>query len=114
MILEFYAANITPSYPSRFSQPTPQKYKYKTCTLAIVMLKDLPGGAVPGTSFPSTDLSSYMDIQNAAKDVLRICISVVLGKGRGAGGGLGFVNPTGYDTAGTYRYSHSPVWKPLD
>jgi hypothetical protein len=104
MVLEFYAANITPSYPSRFSQATPQKYKYKTCTLAIVMLKDLPGGAIPGTTLRETDLGTYVDIANAAKRIMKVCLSVVMekGRGRGGGGGLGFVNPTGYDIAGTY------------
>ncbi len=68
------------------------------------MLKDLPGGAIPGTTLRETDLGTYVDIANAAKRIMKVCLSVVMekGRGRGGGGGLGFVNPTGYDIAGTY------------
>lgn len=70
--------------------------------MAIVMLRDLPEGAVPGTTFPKSDLCTYPHLENAAKNVLQGCLSPVLGKGRGAAGGLGFVNPTGYDIGGTF------------
>ena len=102
MMLEFLAAGLNPPFPSRFAQTTPRKYKYKSCTMAIVMLKDLPGGAVPGTSFPTSDLCTYIQLENAAKNVLEGCLSPVLGKSKGRAGGLGFVNPTGYDIAGTF------------
>ncbi len=46
-IYEFLSRGMSPAYP-RFAQTTPRRYKYKTCTMAIVMLVDLPGGAVPG------------------------------------------------------------------
>lgn len=46
-IYEFLSQGIAPAYP-RFAQTTPRRYKYKSCTMAIVMLADLPGGAVPG------------------------------------------------------------------
>lgn len=75
--------------------------------MAIVMLKDLPGGAAPGTSFPKTDLCTYVFVENAAKNVLQGCLSPVLGKGEGRGGSLGFVNPTGYDIAGTCMVNHA-------
>ena len=68
--------------------------------MAIVMLRDLPGGEVPGTGFTRSDLSTYVHIENAAKNVLQGCLSPVLGRGKGRGGELGFVNPTGYDIAG--------------
>lgn len=56
---------------------------------------------MPG-NFPKSDLSTYVFVENAAKNVLQGCLSPVLGKGWRRGGGLGFVNPTGYDIAGTY------------
>lgn len=101
MTVEFYAANVTPYYPSHFWQATPQKYKYKTCTLAIVMLRDMPPSEVPVTTAQSTDLSSYLYIEMAARTVLKECLSVVLPNGKASGGALGFVNPTGYDIVGT-------------
>lgn len=101
-MVEFFAAKMTPSFPSQFSQSTPRKYKYKSCTMAIVMLRDLPGGVVPGTTSPKSDLCTYPHLENAAKNVLQGCLSPVLGKGRGPAGGLGFVNPTGYDIGGTF------------
>lgn len=101
MTVEFYAANVTPYYPSHFWQATPQKYKYKTCTLAIVMLRDMPPSEVPVTTTQSTDLSSYLYVEMAARTVLKECLSVVLPNGKGGGGALGFVNPTGYDVVGT-------------
>ena len=70
--------------------------------MAIVLLRDLPGGSEPGIVFPKSDLSTYVFVENAAKNVLQGCLSPVRGKGRGKGGGLGFVNPTGYDIVGTY------------
>ena len=45
--LEFLAAGMTPIFPSLFWQSTPRRYKYKSCTMAILMLKDLPGDVVP-------------------------------------------------------------------
>lgn len=102
MMLEFLAANIAPSFPSLFAQTTPRKYEYKTCTMAIVMLRDLPGEPLPVTRFPKSDLSTYLSIGIAAKNVLQVCLSPVRGKGGRMGGGLGFVNPTGYDVTGTW------------
>lgn len=112
MTLEFLAANITPIFPSLFTQSTPRKYKYNSCTMAIVLLRDLPGGAVPGIVFPMSDLSTYVSVENTAKNVFQGCLSPVLGKGKERGGGLGFVNPTGYDIAGTYIF-HSGILKQL-
>lgn len=78
--------------------------------MAIVMLRDLPGGVVPGTTSPKSDLCTYPHLENAAKNVLQGCLSPVLGKGRGAAGGLGFVNPTGYDIGGTYNSIGVFLW----
>lgn len=101
MTLEFLATHITPSFPSLFSQTTPRKYEYNSCTIAIVMLRDLPGGTAPGITFPKSDLCTYVYIENAAKNVLQGCLSPMRGKGS-RNGGLEFVNPTGYDIAGTW------------
>ena len=102
MMVEFFAANIHPTIPSLFTQLTPRKYKYRSCTMAIVLLRDLPEGLAPGINFPKSDLSTYVSVETAAKIVLQACLSPVRGKGRGKGGGLGFVNPTGYDIVGVY------------
>ena len=98
--LEFVSyRTVIPSPPSIWAQRTPRKYRYKSCTLAIVMLKDMPEGTVPGSGFPGTDLSSYAFLEMAARNVMAKCMSPVLGgDGRGK---VGFANPTGFDIAGT-------------
>lgn len=68
--------------------------------MAIIMLLDLPGGAVPGTTLPRSDLVAYTAIQMAVQDVLSTCMSPVLKNGRSGVGGVNFVNPTGYVTVG--------------
>ncbi|CAD6594130.1 MAG: hypothetical protein ASARMPRED_008676 [Alectoria sarmentosa] len=108
-IFEFVAANIVPAYP-QFAQTTPRKYTYRSCTLAIVMLADLPSEppGLPARRWPQTDLGDYVGIENAGLNVRDGCLSIVLGEGGAAGGEeereqggrVGFVNPTGYDTAG--------------
>lgn len=75
--------------------------------MAVVMLKDLPGGPMPGASFPTTDWTTYLYIENAVKNILQGCISPVLGEGKGGGGGVGFVNPVGYDITGKHLHSSS-------
>ena len=98
--LEFFSYNTVPPHPpSIWAQRTPRKYRYKSCTLAIVMLKDIPDGTLPARGFPGTDLSSYAFLEMAARNVLAKCMSPVLwGK---TGGKLEFTNPTGFDIAGT-------------
>ena len=93
------------------------------------MLADLPDGlpGLPARQWPRTDLGDYVGIENAGLNVRDGCLSIVLGGGggrggegggggggggrAGAGGGgeegekgnrVGFVNPTGYDTAGVH------------
>jgi len=64
------------------------------------MMKDLP---IAGTNSPATDLDSYLSFEDVAKDVLIGCVSPVLGKEKGSGKGVGFVNPAGFGVAGTYH-----------
>lgn len=98
--LEFFSYRTSlPSPPSIWAQRTPRKYRYKSCTLAIVMLKDMPEGTIPGKGFPGTDLSSYAFLEMAARNVLAKCMSPVL-RGK-PGSKVGFANPTGFDIAGT-------------
>ena len=97
--LEFFSYDtISPYPPSIWAQRTPRKYRYKSCTLAIVMLKDMPQGILPARGFPGTDLSSYTFLEMAARNVLAKCMSPVL-KGK-EGNKVGFANPTGFDIAG--------------
>ena len=97
--LEFFSYRTPPPYPpSIWAQRTPRKYKYKSCTLAIVMLKDIPDGVVPARGFPGTDLSSYAFLEMAARNVLAKCMSPVM-KGE-KGNKVGFANPTGFDIVG--------------
>lgn len=99
--LEFVSRDIILAHPSIWAQRTPRKYRYKSCTLAIVMLRDLPPGIVPGGEYPHSDLGNYVQLEKAARRILAKCISVVLSKGEGRGGGrLGFANPTGFDIEG--------------
>ena len=104
-LFEFLAANITPALPSRFAQPTPRKYTYKSCTVAVVMLADLPPGLpglpLPPTRWPRSDLCDYVSIENAGLNVRDACLSIVEEEGAG-GRGLRFVNPTGYNLAGVH------------
>ena len=98
--LEFFSYRTQLPYPpSIWAQRTPRKYRYKSCTLAIVMLKDMPEGVVPGRGFPGSDLSSYAFLEMTARNVLIKCMSPVL-RGRQSGR-VGFANPTGFDIAGT-------------
>ena len=106
--LEFFSyATLPPTPPSVWAQRTPRKYRYKSCTLAIVMLRDMPEGTIPGRGFPGTDLSSYAFLEMAAKNVLAKCMAPVMLRGKGSDGGgggggrVGFANPTGFDIAGT-------------
>ena len=98
--LEFFSYDtLLPKPPSIWAQRTPRKYRYKSCTLAIVMLRDLPEGTVPGRGFPGTDLSSYAFLEMSARNVLAKCMSPVLRAK--AGGKVEFANPTGFDITGT-------------
>lgn len=100
MLLEFRAKGVPPLIPI-FSQSTPRRYVYGTCTVAIIMMTDMQN-LLPGTYFvKNTDLSTYVFLENAAKNVREGCISPMLGE-QGDQDGVNFVNPTGYDVAGAY------------
>lgn len=78
------------------------------------MLADIPDGlpGLPARRWPQTDLGDYVGIENAGLNVRDGCLSIILEGGGGGGGGraggeegekggrVGFVNPTGYHTAG--------------
>lgn len=120
-LFEFVPSDVVPSY-AQFTQRTPRKYAYKSCTMAIVMLTDLQtlGLAVPrlpaGKKWARTDLSDYTAIENAILNVRDGCLSVIVSGGLGGDGdggarkreregvggkkGLNFANPVGYDVAG--------------
>jgi len=54
---------------------------------------------------PKTDLVAFPAIGQAVQRILSRCLSPVLRTGRKdgrGGGGVGFVNPTGYDIVGMY------------
>lgn len=89
--------------------------------MTIAMIADVPPGtSVPGLpagkQWAKTDLGDYVEIEKAVLRVRDGCLSVVGGgEGAGADGGrsgrekegegggrrsVGFVNPTGYETAG--------------
>ena len=94
--------------------------------MAIVMLADLPHGLPglppPAESWTRTDMCDYVSIETAVLNVRDGCLSIVLdqetegkeggdgdrgegegkGKGKGRAGGVGFVNPVGYDTVGLH------------
>ncbi|KAM0804905.1 hypothetical protein BDR22DRAFT_832637 [Usnea florida] len=105
-IFEFLAASITPPYPSLFAERTPRKYMYKSCTVTIALLADVPPGLVPHLPEPplpqgwrKSELCDYASIERAGLNIRDGCLSVVEDRGGGAGG-LGFVNPAGYKVLG--------------
>ncbi|KAL9065514.1 MAG: hypothetical protein Q9161_008166 [Pseudevernia consocians] len=105
-LFEFYAATVRPPSPQRFSQTTPRQYTYKSCTLAVALIADLPAGAVPGLperpNWPRTDVGTFAGIWQAGLGVRDVCLSVVGGAGGKGKGRVGFVNPTGYETVGLH------------
>lgn len=101
--LSFLSYQATPPLSSIWDQETPRRYRYKSCTLAVVMLKDLPHEMTPARPYPGIDTSSYASLERAAREILASCISPVLGKGgANEGGGVGFTNPAGFDILGTF------------
>ena len=95
-----------------WAQATPRKYKYKSCTLALVMLKDMPGLTPPG-GFSGHDEVSYTTIEATAREILARCISPVFGFGKSGARGsesLGFANPTGFDIIGTFSTCFFCAW----
>ena len=102
-IYEFLATEIGP-INRQYTQSTPRKYVYQSCTMVIVMLVDLAAMPIPGASYPRNDLSSFLFIENAAKNVRDGCLGGVLANRTAE---VGFVNPAGYDVAGTVFRSYS-------
>ena len=106
--LEFFAYRYHSHLPSVWAQRTPRRYRHKSCTMAVVMLTDMPPGIVttPAQRYSVSDLASYADLERAARSVFSKCISPVrrLGKGLNGrkfeGAKVGFANPTGYGIAG--------------
>ena len=100
-IYEFLSASLVPVYP-QFAISTPRKYVYNSCTMAIVMMADFsPQSIPPGITFPRTDLCRFAEIDTAVKNVRDGCLAILLGKENGNVGGLRFLNPTGFNRAGT-------------
>ena len=93
---------------SIWTQGTPRRYKYKSCTLAIVMLKDMPPEIAPPGGFPGHDEVSYTELELTAREIIARCLSIVMRK-KGERG-VNFVNPTGFDITGTIRSVISYVW----
>ena len=106
--LEFFAYRFYPPLPSVWAQRTPRRYRHKSCTMAIVMLGDMPSGIVPppATRYSTSDLASYADLERAARGILLKCISPVRKQGAGLDGRridrarVGFTNPTGFGITG--------------
>ena len=106
--LEFFTYRFQPPLPSIWAQRTPRRYRHMSCTMAIVMLRDMPPGIVPPptSTYPTSDLASYADLERVARGILAKCISPVRSVGQGSnrrkhrGTRVGFVNPTGFGIAG--------------
>ena len=94
--------------PSIWTQGTPRRYRYKSCTLAIVMLQDMPPEIIPPGGFPGHDEVSYVELELTAREIIARCLSVVI-RNKGERG-VNFVNPTGYDITGTIIPVISYVW----
>lgn len=106
--LEFFTYRLYPPLPSIWAQRTPRRYRHKSCTMAIVMLSDMPPGIVPppASRYSASDLASYSDLERAARGVLMKCISPIRKQGKNLdrrrieGVRVGFANPTGFGIAG--------------
>ncbi len=76
--LEFVDLGTAPSGQFRFMQ-TPRKYRFRSCTMAIVMLDFFIPGEVPGTGrgpFPNKDISTLRQAFTAARNVLHLCLQI--------------------------------------
>ena len=94
-----FVSYLTPQHkPSTWTQTTPRRYKYKSCTVAVVLLKDMPGATPPG-KYPAHDEVSYAAVELSAREIIARCLSPVMGEKRERG--LGFANPTGFEIIGT-------------
>lgn len=103
-IFEFLAAGAAPT-TSLPTQQTPRKYKFKSCTMGIVLLGffepgELPG-VPPGTLFPRTDMASYQDLWKAVERVRTRCLSKFATNQFLKSRDNNFVNPTGWNDVGT-------------
>ena len=77
---EFLGIDATP-VSTLTTQTTPRRYVYNTCTMAIILQKDLPSLSpiAPGHHpSPPTDFATYSEIWEVTSILLRACISPIL------------------------------------
>ena len=77
---EFLGIDATP-VSTLTTQRTPRRYKYNTCTMAIILQKDLPIllPIAPGHHpSPPTDFATYSEIREVTSLLLKVCISPIL------------------------------------
>ena len=77
---EFLGIDATP-VSTLTTQTTPRRYVYNTCTMAIILQKDLPSllPIAPGHHpSPPTDFATYSEIWEVTSLLLRVCISPIL------------------------------------
>ena len=76
---EFLGVDATP-VSTLNTQRTPRRYVYNTCTMAIILQKDLPSlsPVAPGRqSSPPTDFATYSEIGEVTNLLLRACVSPI-------------------------------------
>ena len=96
---EFLGVDATP-VSTLTTQATPRRYEYNTCTMAIILQKDLPSllPIAPGYHPSLTDFATYLEIWEVASVLLRDCISPILTSKRSSDlSRVRFVSLTGWD-----------------
>ena len=70
---EFLAQNAHPStrYPI---QNTPERYVWRTCTMALALVADVTELSSRSRHVAATDLATYREVWNAISDVLNQCL----------------------------------------